>query len=230
MLIKEWMTKCVITVGTNDYMIDAITLLKQHNIHRLPVMEEGRLVGIVSDKDLIRTSVSGVPGLEMIDMLYRISKIRVEEIMTKNPITIPGDYTVDEAADILLKNNISGAPVTDNKGEMVGIMTRTDLLRVQAELAGLEQKGISFAFRLRDHPGSVRSVADIIRKYGGRIASVHNSYKDVPEGFREVYIRMYGIDRQRFQELREELEHNVDILYMVDHSENKRIIYRTGKF
>ena len=227
MLIKEWMTKCVITVGTNDSMIDAIALLKQHKIHRLPVMEKGKLVGIVSDKDLVRTSVSGVPTPEMLGVLCRISRIKVEEIMTRNPITIPGDYTVDEAADTLLKNNISGAPVTDNKGKMVGIITRTDLLRVRTELAGLEQRGISFAFQLRDHPGSVRSVADIIRKYGGRIASVYNSCREVPEGFCKVYIRMYGIDRQRFRELREELENKVDILYVVDHPENKRIIYRT---
>lgn len=229
MLIKKWMTRSVITVAKEDYMLDAILLLKQHNIHRLPVMEKGRLVGIVSDKDLIKTSLSGVPSLEMIDVLYHISKIRVEAIMTKNPITIPADYTVDEAAEILLEHKISGAPVTNNKGAMVGIITRTDLLRVKTELAGLEKRGISFAFQLKDQPGSVKSVADIIRKYGGQIASVQCSYENVPDCFREVYIRMYGIDRQRFEELRKELEQKVELIYMVDHSENKRVYYRTGE-
>ena len=229
MLIKKWMTRSVITVDKEDRMIDAILLLKQHNIHRLPVMEKDRLVGIVSDKDIIKTSVPGVPSLEMIDALYRISKIRVEAIMTKNPITIPADYTVDEAAEILLENKISGAPVTNNQGEMMGIITRTDLLKVKTELAGLEKRGISFAFQLKDHPGAVKSVADIIRKYGGQIASVQCSYENVPDCFREVYIRMYGIDRERFKELRKELEQKVDLLYMVDHSENRRVYYRTGE-
>jgi len=229
MLIKKWMTRSVITVDKEDRMIDAILLLKQHNIHRLPVMEKDRVVGIVSDKDIIKTSVPGVPSLEMIDALYRISKIRVEAIMTKNPITIPADFTVDEAAEILLEHKISGAPVTNNQGEMVGIITRTDLLKVKTELAGIEKRGISFAFQLKDHPGSVKSVADIIRKYGGQIASVQCSYENVPDCFREVYIRMYGIDRERFKELRKELEKKVDLLYMVDHSENRRVYYRTGE-
>jgi len=229
MLIKKWMTRSVITVDKEDRMIDAILLLKQHNIHRLPVMEKDRVVGIVSDKDIIKTSVPGVPSLEMIDALYRISKIRVEAIMTKNPITIPADFTVDEAAEILLEHKISGAPVTNNQGEMVGIITRTDLLKVKTELAGIEKRGISFAFQLKDHPGAVKSVADIIRKYGGQIASVQCSYENVPDCFREVYIRMYGIDRERFKELRKELEKKVDLLYMVDHSENRRVYYRTGE-
>jgi acetoin utilization protein AcuB len=223
------MTRSVITVDKEDRMIDAMLLLKQHNIHRLPVMEKDRLVGIVSDKDIIKTSVPGVPSLEMIDALYRISKIRVEEIMTKNPITIPADYTVDEAAEILLEHKISGAPVMNNQGEMVGIITTTDLLKVKTELAGIEKRGISFAFQLKDHPGAVKSVADIIRKYGGQIASVQCSYENVPDCFREVYIRMYGIDPERFKELRKKLEQKVELLYMVDHSENRRVYYRTGE-
>jgi len=88
MLIKKWMTRSVITVAKEDYMLDAILLLKQHNIHRLPVMEKGRLIGIVSDKDLIKTSVSGVSSLEMIDVLYHISKIRVEAVSYTH-LTLP---------------------------------------------------------------------------------------------------------------------------------------------
>lgn len=230
MLVKNWMTRCVITVDTNDYMIDAIILLKQHNIHRLPVMESGKLVGIVSDKDLVKTSVSDSLSQEMVDTLYHISKIKVSEIMSKYPITIPEGYTVDEAADVFLKNKISGAPVTNSAGEMVGILTHTDLMKVWTKLGGLERKGISFAFLSKDPSCSLRMVADLIRKYGGRILCVHHSHKNVPEGFCEVYTRTYGIERQRFQELKEELEQSVNLLYMVDHSENKRIIYRTGKF
>ena len=72
-------------------------------------------------------------------------------------------------------------------------------------------------------------VADIIRKYDGQIASVQCSYENVPDCFREVYIRMYGIDRERFKELRKELEQKVELIYMVDHSENRRVYYRTGE-
>ena len=229
MVIKDWMTKCVITVETNDYMLDAINLLKEHNIHRLPVMEKDRLVGIVSDKDLIRISLYDATPTEMNHLLCRVSKIRIGEIMTKNPITIPSDYTVDEAAHIFLKFKISGAPVTNNKKGMVGIITHTDLLRAQAQLSGLARRGISFAFNIEDRPGAIKNTVERIRKYEGRIASIHSSYEDVSQGFRKIYIRMYGIDRQRFQQLKEELQQKADLLYMVDHSENRRASYRKEK-
>ena len=64
MLIKKWMTRSVITVAKEDYMLDAILLLKQHNIHRLPVMEKGRLVGIVSDKISLRLPSPVFPVLK----------------------------------------------------------------------------------------------------------------------------------------------------------------------
>jgi acetoin utilization protein AcuB len=225
MLVKKWMTKSVITVDKDDYMLSAVKALKEHRIHRVPVLKEGRLIGIVSDEDLSRPSYPGPASQEMIDMVYRLSKLRVEEVMTKNPILIPEYYTIDEAVEILIKNDISGAPVINNDGDMVGIITRTDLLKAQRSMSGLEERGITFALQLKDQPGSIRKVNDLIQNYGGRIASEYTSYKGVPEGFREVYFRMYGIDRQRIQDLSKALSQQGELIYMVDHVEKTRTYY-----
>jgi len=225
MLVKKLMTKCVITVDKDDYMLHAVKLLKEHNINRLPVLQKGKLIGIVSGDDLSRPSFSGEASQKMIDNIYRLSKIRVEEVMTKNPILIPEYYTIDEAVDVLVKNDISGAPVINNDGDMVGIITRMDLLKAQRRMVGLEERGITFAFQLKDEPGSIRKVNDLIWNYGGRVASVYTSYEDAPEGFRDVYVRMYGIDRQRLQELEKELQHQGKLIYMVDHVEKTRTYY-----
>lgn len=227
MLVKNWMSKKVITVDVQDSMQDAMKLLKKNDIRMLPVMKKGELVGIITDRDLKRASASDATTLEIHELLYLLSQIKVKEIMTKGPITVPFDYTVEETAEVLLSNKISGAPVVDVDGKIVGTITQTDIFRALVSLTGLSKRGISFAFMVEDRPGSIRDVADVIRKYGGRMASILSSYDQVSAGYRKVYIRMYNIDRARLPQLREELREKAALLYMVDHRENKREIYET---
>ena len=226
MLVKEWMSKEVITVDANDSMQDAIKRLKEHNIRMLPVTKKGKLVGIVTDRDLKRASASDATMLEIHELLYILNNLKVEEIMTKNPITVPFDYTIEETAEVLLKNKISGVPVVGYKGQIEGTITQTDIFKAILSLTGLSKRGISFAFKLEDRPGSIKQVADIIRKYDGRMASILGSYDGVAEGYREVYIRAYNIARARLPQLKEELKEKAFLLYMVDHRQNSREIYQ----
>ena len=96
---------------------------------------------------------------------------------------------------------------------------------MQPKLSGVGKRGLQFAFRLEDRPGSIKEVVDIIRKYGGRMVSILSAYERVPEGYRKVYIRCYGIDRSRLDELKEVLKGVAELLYMVDHQKNAREIY-----
>jgi acetoin utilization protein AcuB len=145
--------------------------------------------------------------------------------MTKDPITVPQNLTVEETAVVLLKNKISGAPVVDQNGQLVGTITQTDLFRVLISLTGVGKGGIQFAFQLEDRAGSIKEVADIIRLYGGRMVSILTSYDGVPEGYRKVFIRMHSIERARLQQLKEELSYKAALIYMVDHRENIREIF-----
>ena len=225
MLVENWMSKDVVTVDVDDSMQDATRLLKEHNIRGLPVMEKGKLVGVVTDRDLKKASASDATTLEIHELLYMISRIKVKEIMTKNPITIPVDSTIDEAAEVLLENKLSGAPVVDDKGQVVGIITQIDIFRVIISLTGARKKGIQFGFQLEDRPGSIKEVADIIRKYGCRLMSILSSHDDQVD-FRHVYIRVSDCDRKRLGELKEELKAKANMLYMVDHVERNKEIYQ----
>lgn len=225
MLVKRWMSKQVISIDSNDSMNDAMDLLKEHDIKMLPVMEKGKLVGIVTDRDLKKASASDATSLDIHELLYLISKIKIKEIMTKNPITVPEDYTVEETAEVLLKHKISGVPVVDPYGDIVGTITQNDLFRIIISLTGVERKGIQFGLEVEDRPGSIKEIADIIRQYGGRMASILTSYDMAPEGFRRMYIRMYGIDRFKINKLKESLREKATLLYMVDRSEAKRETY-----
>jgi len=225
MLVKNWMSKPVITTDVDDSMEKTIKLLKKHNIKMLPVLEKNKLVGILTDRDLKRASASDATTLDIHELLYLLSKIRVKNIMTKDPITVPSDYTVEETADVLLKNKISGVPVVDHNKKVVGVITQTDLFKVLISLTGFKKRGIQFAFQLVDRSGSIKEVADIICKYGGRMVSILSSYEEAPKGYRNVYIRMHTIDRAKINLLEEELREKATLLYMVDHRDNIRKIF-----
>jgi len=225
LLVENWMNPNVITVDADDSMLDATKLLKEHNIRHLPVLEKGKLVGVITDRDLKRASPSDATTLEAHEILYLIANIKVREIMTKNPITVPYNYTIEEAAEILLQAKISGMPVVDKDGDVIGTITQTDLFKVLISLTGVGKKGVQFAFLLEDRAGSIKEVADIIRSYGGRMASILSSYEKAPEGHRYVYIRMYDVVREKMPQLKEELKKKARVLYIVDSRENKREIF-----
>jgi len=225
MLVENWMNRNVVTVDAEDSMLDAMKLLKEKNIRRLPVLRKGKLVGIITDRDLKKASPSEATTLEAHELLYLTAKITVKEIMTPNPVTVPFNYTVEEAAAILLDRKISGLPVVDKDGTVVGTITQTDIFRVLISVTGFGKEAIQFAFSLEDRPGSIKEVADIIRKYKGRMASILSSFEGAPEGFRTVYIRAYGLDRERLADLKKELKGAAKLLYVIDHKENKREIF-----
>ncbi|MEJ2068643.1 MAG: CBS and ACT domain-containing protein, partial [Deltaproteobacteria bacterium] len=200
--------------------------LKENGIPMLPVMKKGKLVGIVTDRDLKRASPSDATTLEIHELLFLVSKIMVKDIMTKDPITIPFNYTVEEAAEILMKNKISGAPVVDAKDQLIGTITKGDLFRVLISLTGVGKRGIQFAFQVEDRPGSIKELADIIRHYGGRMVSILSTYEHVPKGYRKVYIRMYGVEREQLPRLEDELREKAQLLYVVDHREDRREIFQ----
>ena len=145
--------------------------------------------------------------------------------MTKNPITIPVDYTIEEAAEILLDKKLSRAPVVDDRGQVVGVITQTDIFRVLVSLTGVREKGMQLGFLLEDRPGSIKEVADIIRKYGCRVVSILSSY-DEKSDYRHVYIRACNCDRALLEQLKEELKEKSNILYLVDHVHKRQEVYQ----
>ena len=145
--------------------------------------------------------------------------------MSRHPVTLSMDLTMEEAAEILLNHKISGAPVVDAAGELKGIITKSDMFRALMSLSGLSHRGVLFGFLLEDKPGSIKEITDVIRSYNARLVSILSSYDMAPEGYRNVYIRAFNIDREKLGSLTEELKQKAKMLYMVDHKENVREIY-----
>jgi CBS domain-containing protein len=129
LLVRDWMTKKVITVDVQTTLPDAHKLMRTNSIRRLPVMERGKLVGIVTRSDIREASPSDATTLSIWEMNYLLSKLKVEQIMTRDPITISPESTIKEAAHLMYQHKIGGLPVMDAAGHLVGIVTESDIFR-----------------------------------------------------------------------------------------------------
>jgi acetoin utilization protein AcuB len=225
MLVKNWMSKNVVSVDINDSMQLAIYTLQDNKIKLLPVTSDGKLVGIVSDRDLKKASPSDATTLDMHELLYLISRIKISDLMIKDPITVFPDSTIEEAAQLLLEYKISGLPVLDVKDNLVGIITKSDIFRALIAITGLGKKGIQIGIRFKDIPGPIKEVRELIHNNGGRTASILSSAENAPEGYLHVYFRIYDIDREILPNLLKELKKIGTLLYIVDHRQNIRTLF-----
>jgi len=228
MLVKNWMSQPAITIEAEASIGEAIGLMREHEIMMLPVMEDKRLTGVVTDRDLKRASVSRITTLQTHELADLVQRIKIRRVMSPKPHAIPYDHTVEEAAARMFVYDISGMPVINQIGDVVGVITKSDLFRVLMALSGTHKRGIQYAMSLRDRPGSIKEVTDVIRDYGGRIASIMSTRQRADSGFFKVYIRVYGMDRPHRQRLSEILKQSVKMLYVVDHEGKIRELYKGG--
>ncbi|HSM55898.1 MAG TPA: CBS domain-containing protein [Candidatus Sulfomarinibacteraceae bacterium] len=129
-MVKEWMTPEPVTITPNTTLPEAHRLMMEHSIRRLPVMQDGHLVGIVTLGDVRGAEPSGATSLSIWEINYLVSRLRVEEIMTPRPFTINESATLGEAARLMLKYKVSGLPVLDDSGRVIGIITESDIFRM----------------------------------------------------------------------------------------------------
>jgi CBS domain-containing protein len=129
-LVKDWMTRNVVTISPETTLPEAHKLMTDQKIRRLPVVVEGRLVGIVTRGDVRGAEPSGATSLSIWEVNYLLAKLKIGELMTKHPATISPDETIGEAARLMLERKISGLPVVDNEQRVVGIITESDIFRL----------------------------------------------------------------------------------------------------
>jgi CBS domain-containing protein len=129
-LVKDWMTREVVVVEPETTLPEAHRLMTDNQIRRLPVMENGRLVGVVTRGDVRGAEASDATSLSIWELQYLIARIKVKEIMTPDLITISQDSTIGQAAQVMLDYKISGLPVVDSDGKLVGIITESDIFRI----------------------------------------------------------------------------------------------------
>jgi acetoin utilization protein AcuB len=172
MLVGERMTRDPIVIYDNTSIYEAIKIMRDNKVRRLPVLnDKGALVGIVSERDLLYASPSPATSLSIDELHYLMSRITVTEVMTKEVITVTEDTPLEEAARIMADNKIGGLPV-EGKGELVGIITETDLFKIFLELLGAHEMGVRLTMLVPDEKGMLAEVTGAIAGLGGNIVSL----------------------------------------------------------
>ena len=225
MLIKKWMSSPVTTVNVDTSLIDTSNLFRQKVISMLPVLDEGKMVGIVTDGDIKKASPSEATSLDIYELMSLLRKIKIKKVMSRPVFSITEDRTVEEAARTMLLKNISGMPVIDKKGRLTGIITKSDIFRCLVSFTGAAQKGQVFAFKIKDMPGTIKNLTDIIRMGGGRLSSIMTSYDDIEHGFRTVFIHAFGIPDENFDNVLEQLYGAGKMIYMADQTRDIRKLF-----
>jgi acetoin utilization protein AcuB len=170
MLVGERMSHPVISVSPETPIHDALAMFKKEHIRRAPVMKDGKMVGIISEHDLINASPSPASTLSVWEMNYLLSKITVKGVMTKKVMTVKKDTPIEEAARIMADNKLGGLPVIDD-GKVVGMITETDLFKIFLELMGAREKGIRVTVQVEDKPGQLMKLTKAVSDAGGDFIS-----------------------------------------------------------
>ncbi|MCK5552957.1 MAG: CBS domain-containing protein [Deltaproteobacteria bacterium] len=172
LLVENRMSKSPITIKRDDSFQTALNLLRQGGVRHLPVVEGRKLVGIVTDRNLRQASPSPATSLSIYEIKYLLNKIAVEDLMVKDVITISPTATIESAAKLLFEHKIGALPVVNEKGELLGIITETDILETFVEATGLGEPSSRMEVEMDDKPGALAKVAQLIKKHTINIISV----------------------------------------------------------
>ncbi|WP_147819599.1 CBS and ACT domain-containing protein [Salidesulfovibrio onnuriiensis] len=215
MLVREWMTRNVITLGATSSVLDASAILHAKNIRQFPVVDEsGDLVGIVSDRD-IRDAMPSKYLAGDNAANGGLSTLTAGDIMTMDPITVAQDTAMDIVAESLVNNKVGGLPVVDGK-KLIGIITQADVMRFMCSATGAIRGGTQFAFRLEAKPGPLAALLNDLRDKSVVFTSVFTSYELENPGYRHAYIRVSDVGDRSVEDLVRYLQASYTLLYYVN--------------
>ncbi len=202
MFVKDKMSVDLVTVSPETNVLEALELMRENKIRRLPVVENGKLKGMVTQLDLLRISPSPATSLSVFELNYLLSKMMVKEAMTSDPIVVAADATVEEAALIMRDHQVGGLPVVQDD-KLVGIITETNIFDAFIESMGLRRAGIRLSIEVPDHPGVLAKITQIIYQFKANIISLA-TFAGVREGEAQIIVRIAELDS--VEELISELE------------------------
>lgn len=197
MKVKNRMSENPRTVALDSSVHEAFTLMKASNIRRLPVVEKEKVVGIVTIDDLNQASPSSATTLSKHELKYLLAKTKIKDILPKNQklITISPNNYIETAARVMRENKVSGLPVIDEAGKLVGIITETDIFDALIDVLGVTRAHSRIDFYTSDRPGTVAEITGMIAQKGKNIVNTVAFY-DKKKDLYKMVIRLEELDCQ----------------------------------
>ena len=204
MFVAERMTRHPVTMSSTATVGEVDRMMKKYKFHRMIIVDNGKLVGYLSDRDVMRVAPSPATSLSKYEIRELLDKLSVKDIMQQKVITVSEDATIEEAALIMYQNKVGGLPVISQVGKVVGIITATDILKTFIEVMGLPGGGkIRLTLEVEDKIGVMADVTKIISDSGINIDSliVCQSY----ENKKEIVVRLEDC-AETFDNIKNKLE------------------------
>jgi acetoin utilization protein AcuB len=196
MLVGSRMTPNPITVSEDTAIDEALKLMRDKKVRRLPVLNaKGNLVGIVAEKDILYASPSPATSLSIHEIHYLVSRIKVKEIMTKNVITVTDETPLEEAARVMADNQIGALPIMHDS-KLVGIVTETDLFKIFLELLGAREPGVRLTMKVPEGKGMLPLITGTVSRLEGHVLAL-TAWAGEEPGTRVVTLKVEGVDRQK---------------------------------
>jgi len=207
MLVGTRMSHPVITMSPDLPIVDALNLMKRERIRRAPVVKEGHMIGIVSDKDLLNASASPTTSLSVWELNYLLSKITVKEVMTKEVLSVKENTPIEEAARIMADNKIGGLPVTRGE-DVVGIITETDLFKIFLELMGAREPGVRVTALIPEQRGQLAKLTQAVASEGGNFVAF-GQFTGETTASRMLTFKIDGLSEEKVKAIIEPLVLNI---------------------
>ncbi len=187
MFVRDRMTASPMTINDSVPVIEAGEIFRKNNFARLPVMHDGKLVGIITQDDLLKVSPSQATTLSVWELNYVLSKLLIKDAMTKNPVIVSPNATLEEAALLMREKEIGALPVID-QDKLVGIITESDIFDAFIDLMGLKRIGTRISIDLEDRVGAIAQITDLLRLEKINIVSLALFHRDNSWG--ELVLRL----------------------------------------
>ena len=171
MYVRQFMTSQVFTVSPEDTVANTMALMREKKINRLPVVEKGKLIGIVTDGDLREVSPSPATTLSIFELNYLVAKTPIRSVAVKKVITCNPETKIEEAALLMREHEVGALPVLE-EGKLVGIITETDILDTFLDVMGFRSPGQRVVIETRDEVGVMVDLSSIIKQHDVNITSL----------------------------------------------------------
>jgi len=207
MNVGRRMSHPVISVQPDTQITKAQKLMTQEKIHQTPVVKNGKLVGIVSKNDILKAYPSTVTSLAVWEIASLLEKIKVKDVMITKVLTVQEDTLIEEAARIMVDNEVSSLPVMRGN-ELVGIITEADLFNIMLEMLGARRPGVHFSVLISNQPGQIAKITKAIFEKGGDITAL-STFEGDSSATSMLSVKVDGIEQPTLKQLIEPLVINL---------------------
>jgi acetoin utilization protein AcuB len=196
MLVRDYMSQPPIVIAPETSISDGLRMMREHRIRRFPVVDgQGRLIGVVSDKDLLHAEPSPATSLSIWEIGYLLGRITIDQVMTRDVLTVTPTTPLEDAAQIMVDRKIGGLPVVE-AGRVVGVITETDIFKVFTILLGARERGIGVTATAIDRPGLLADLTGATARAGGDITAIV-TYPSDGGSRTSVFLKVKGLSAEQ---------------------------------